>query len=118
MTLDTQYSQHYIRFNATTMSSVAMQEKVLFGGVSNRLRPKARRHRTTEELLAELAALPDDSLTTTHHAGAYLGVSTGVLANWRLERRGPEFVSDGQRFVRYRVGSLRAWVATRMKKTI
>jgi hypothetical protein len=47
----------------------------------------------------------------------YIGTSQQVLANWRSNRRGPEFVSDGEKFVRYKVGSLRAFMADRVKTT-
>jgi hypothetical protein len=78
---------------------------------------KLPREYLREALLAEITSLPDESFVTARHAAAYLSISTGVLANWRSDRRGPEFISDGDRFVRYKVGSLRMWAAKRMKAT-
>jgi hypothetical protein len=73
---------------------------------------------TREMLLAEFNALPDESFTSSAHASAYIGTSQQVLANWRSNRRGPEFVTDGEKFVRYKVGSLRAFMADRVKATV
>ncbi len=76
-----------------------------------------RRKPTREELLVELASLPDESFATSAYAAAFLDTSTAVLANWRQRRRGPPFMASGRKFVRYRVGDLRRYMAERMKAT-
>ncbi len=66
--------------------------------------------RSRAELLAEIRALPDFAPVTSQHAAAFLDTSTGVLANWRSQRRGPRFEKNGD-FVRYRISALKAFLA-------
>lgn len=89
-------------------------------GVAAKAKPPRQRRRkpSREELLAEIATLPDESFTTTGPAAAFLDTTPQVLANWRSKRRGPPFVSLGKKFVRYKVGVLRAYMAEREKTTV
>ena len=61
--------------------------------------------------------MPDESFANSNLAAAYLDTTTQVLANWRVKRRGPPFMASGNKFVRYKVGDLRAYMAGRMKPT-
>jgi hypothetical protein len=67
-------------------------------------------------LLAEIYNLPDEAFVTAKHAAAFVDTTPGQLANWRMQRRGPPFVS-GRRFIRYRLADLRAFMANKFKET-
>jgi hypothetical protein len=75
-----------------------------------------RIHRDRARLLAEMAGLSEDAYVTAKHAAAFIDTSVGQLANWRVQRRGPPFVS-GQRFIRYRLADLRSFMSARLKET-
>jgi hypothetical protein len=75
-----------------------------------------RVHRSRARLLAEIQNLPDDSFVSAKHAAALIATSVGQMANWRMQRRGPPFVS-GPRFIRYRLADLRAFMMNRLKET-
>ena len=85
--------------------------------VEDKLSERRRRKPPREMLLAEIAPLPDESFTTSAHAAAFLNTTQQVLANWRHQRRGPPFMATGRKFVRYRLGDLRAYMNGRMKTT-
>jgi len=63
----------------------------------------------TPEELAELHALPDDSLLTPAEAAALLRLKYGTLAWYRCEGGGPAFTRLGPKLIRYRLGDLRAY---------
>ena len=60
--------------------------------------------------LAELHALPDESLLTAQEAAAFLRLKYGTLAWYRCQGGGPAFVRVGPKLIRYRVGDLRAYM--------
>ncbi|WP_386339416.1 helix-turn-helix domain-containing protein [Xanthomonas citri pv. citri] len=57
--------------------------------------------------LAELHALPDDSLLTAQEAAAFLRLKYGTLAWYRCQGGGPAFTRVGPKLIRYRMGDLR-----------
>jgi hypothetical protein len=65
--------------------------------------------KASAEELAELHALPDDSLLTTQEAALFLSLSPVTLSWYRGQRIGPEFVKIGTKAVRYSAGALRAY---------
>jgi hypothetical protein len=72
--------------------------------------------RDRARLLAEIENLPDDAFVTSRHAAALIDTTPGQMANWRMHRRGPPFVS-GRRFIRYRIADLRAYMTNRIQET-
>jgi hypothetical protein len=74
-------------------------------------------HRSRAQLLAEIKTLSDDTYITAKHAAAVLDTTPGQLANWRMQRRGPQFVKGKARFIRYRISDLKAFMADRLKST-
>jgi hypothetical protein len=75
-----------------------------------------RYHRDRARLLAEMDKLPDGAWVSARHAGAYLGTTPGVLANWRSQRRGPKFTKVG-RIVRYQIAVLKAYAEAGLRDT-
>ena len=59
--------------------------------------------------LAELHALPDESLLTAQEAAAFLRLKYGTLAWYRCQGGGPAFVRVGPKLIRYRLGDLREY---------
>lgn len=59
--------------------------------------------------LAELHALPDEALLTTHEAAALLRLKYHTLAWYRCHGGGPEFVRLGTKQIRYRLKDLRIY---------
>ncbi|MFQ6310180.1 helix-turn-helix transcriptional regulator [Lysobacter capsici] len=57
--------------------------------------------------LAELHALPDDSLLTAQEAAAFLRLKYGTLAWYRCQGGGPSFTRVGPKLIRYKLGDLR-----------
>jgi predicted DNA-binding transcriptional regulator AlpA len=45
------------------------------------------------------------------------GLSVETLAQWRSQRRGPNFVKISRNFVRYRQSDLDGWLAERIVRT-
>src|SRR5262249_36346100 len=64
------------------------------------------------DLLAEIAGLPPSAFITTTQAAAYIGSTTGVMLNWRSQRRGPRYHGKHD-FVRYRISDLDLWMSSR-----
>ena len=64
------------------------------------------------DLLAEIASLPPSAFITTTQAAAYIGSTSGVLLNWRSQRRGPRYHGQND-FVRYRISDLDLWMSSR-----
>lgn len=64
------------------------------------------------DLLTEITALPRSAYVKTVQAAAYLDSSSGVLLNWRSQRRGPRYHGSND-FVRYRISDLDAWMSAR-----
>ncbi len=62
--------------------------------------PKAVTHLTSEELATRLK-LADAS----------------ILAEWRKEGRGPAYLKDGAKFVRYRLADVEAWEQAHLSST-
>lgn len=52
---------------------------------------------------------PIDPVLTTRDAAAYLATTTGTLANWRCNGRGPDFVRLGSS-IRYRLSALDTYI--------
>jgi hypothetical protein len=73
-------------------------------------------YRTRARLLAELEGLPDGAYISALHAAALIDTTYAQLANWRSQRRGPPFVGT-RKFVRYRLGDLKAFMASRAMQT-
>lgn len=59
--------------------------------------------------LAELHALPDDSLLTAQEAAAFLRLKYGTLAWYRCHGGGPKYARVGPKLIRYRMGDLREY---------
>jgi predicted DNA-binding transcriptional regulator AlpA len=71
--------------------------------------------------LPSIEGRADDELLTIEEAAAYVGLSPATLNNWRTGvrgvRGGPPWIPlhDGPKSpVRYRVGDVRAWLASRV----
>ena len=67
---------------------------------------------TRAELLKEIEQLPADAFVSSRHAAALMGTTVSVLANWRSQRRGPNY-SGHHDFVRYRICTLHDWMRQR-----
>lgn len=61
--------------------------------------PKAVRHLTTEELAERLDLEPQ------------------TVRDWRKQGRGPAYIKDGEKFVRYPVAEVEAWEKSRLVTT-
>lgn len=72
----------------------------------------AASEKSRADLLAEIAGLPPSAFIPTAHAAAYLGTTTGVMLNWRSQRRGPRYHGKSD-FVRYRISDLDLFMASR-----
>ena len=53
--------------------------------------------------------LPDDAAVSAATVAKLIDAPLQTLANWRMGRKGPPFFRH-RKFVRYRVGDLRAWM--------
>jgi len=53
-------------------------------------------------------------LLTCQEAGEFLGVPAGTLAQWRSQRRGPQYIKLEGRLVRYRLGDLESYLRERV----
>ena len=71
--------------------------------------------RSRADLLAEIAGLPPSAFVTTAQAAAYIGSSSGVMLNWRSQRRGPRYYGSND-FVRYRLSDLDLWMSSRAEE--
>jgi hypothetical protein len=71
-----------------------------------------RSKKSREELLAEIARLPESAFVPAAHAAAYLDSTPDVLLNWRSQRRGPRYYGNGN-FIRYRISDLDSWMSSR-----
>lgn len=49
----------------------------------------------------------DEALLPPELAAAFLGLQPATLKRWRSQKVGPEYVTVGERTVRYRFGELR-----------
>ncbi|WP_135080103.1 helix-turn-helix domain-containing protein [Terasakiella sp. SH-1] len=52
-----------------------------------------------------------DALLFPAEAGYLLGNSTGTLANWRVQGKGPSFITCGRKQIRYRRTDVLRWIA-------
>jgi len=59
-----------------------------------------------------------DALLTPKQAAEFLGIPEGTLAQWRSQRRGPQYVKLEGRLVRYRRSDLEDYIASRLVETI
>ena len=50
-------------------------------------------------------------LLTPKEASEFLGIPEGTLAQWRSQRRGPQYVKLEGRLVRYRITDVEAYLA-------
>lgn len=65
-------------------------------------------------MFARFGDLSDDILLTEHETSCVVGYTAGTLKFWRLNNKGkgpPCVRMPGTDAVRYRVGSLRKWLA-------
>ena len=76
--------------------------------------PKHHLDKRAHLLLAEIAGGDDDQLLDTKQLGALLDMSTQWLEIARHHGAGPLFVKLAPRYVRYRRGDVRAWLASRV----
>lgn len=51
-----------------------------------------------------------DALLFPAEAGYLLGNSTGTLANWRVQGKGPSFITCGRKQIRYRRADVQQWI--------
>ena len=56
-------------------------------------------------------------LLTPKEAAEFLGIPEGTLAQWRSQRRGPQYVKLEGRLVRYRITDLEAYLSGHLIKT-
>lgn len=63
-------------------------------------------------LLTAISELPRSAFIKTAWAAAYIDSSSGVLLNWRSQRRGPRYHGSND-FVRYRISDLDVWMSAR-----
>ncbi|CAH0134419.1 hypothetical protein [Roseomonas sp. CECT 9278] len=68
-------------------------------------------------LRAEVAAWPDETLLRRKEAATYLDCRHQLLEEWAVQGIGPKYIKNG-RWVRYRMGDLRAWVRKHERRTI
>lgn len=61
-----------------------------------------------------VASWPDDTLLRRKEAAAYLNVRHQLLEEWAVHGSGPPYLKNG-RWVRYRLGDIRAWVNRHMR---
>lgn len=59
--------------------------------------------------------LHDDAIVKTEEAEAISGMSRSWLEKARLSGNGPPFLRVGPKAVRYRVGDIRSWLASRRR---
>jgi predicted DNA-binding transcriptional regulator AlpA len=60
------------------------------------------------------SALPSvDQLLTPTQVAAITGLSTETLAQWRSQRRGPEYLKISHNCIRYQQSDLAIWLAAR-----
>ena len=57
----------------------------------------------------------DETLLHRKEAASYLNCRPELLEEWASSGKGPPYVKHG-RWVRYRVGDLRAWVEQRVRR--
>jgi hypothetical protein len=65
--------------------------------------------KNSEIILSRVPEGPDDALMDTASAAIWLGCSTQLLEKMRFEGTGPAYCKVG-RLVRYRLGTLRAYI--------
>jgi predicted DNA-binding transcriptional regulator AlpA len=51
---------------------------------------------------------------TADELAARLRCSTETLKDWRRDGRGPSYISDGRKFVRYPLAAVEAWEQSRL----
>ena len=56
-------------------------------------------------------------LLTPGDVAGQTGLSVETLAQWRSQKRGPNFVKISRNFVRYRQSDLDGWIAERIVRT-
>ncbi len=56
-------------------------------------------------------------LLRTKEAAALLGLKPKTLQNWRLEGRGPVWLSLGSRIIRYAPDAIAAWIDSEAAKS-
>ena len=60
---------------------------------------------------------PPGRLLTPKEASELLGIPDGTLAQWRSQKRGPQFIKLEGRLVRYRPSDLEAYLSGHLVKT-
>jgi excisionase family DNA binding protein len=54
------------------------------------------------------------TLLTPHEAAEFLTISSETLAQWRSQRRGPQYIKLEGRLVRYRLSDLESYLTERL----
>jgi predicted DNA-binding transcriptional regulator AlpA len=57
--------------------------------------------------------LHDEQLLTTEQVAAITGLSKRTLEGWRQRRQGPDYIPLSTKVVKYRWGTLRAFIESR-----
>jgi excisionase family DNA binding protein len=65
-----------------------------------------------------MAIVAHKPLLTPDEAADFLSLSTETLAQWRSQRRGPNYIKLEGRLVRYRTAELERYLEERIVKTI
>jgi predicted DNA-binding transcriptional regulator AlpA len=71
--------------------------------------------RRADQITAVTQHIPDDQLLATKQLAGLLGVSEQLIELMRAKGEGPEWIRLGPRAIRYQMGHIRGWLATRMK---
>jgi predicted DNA-binding transcriptional regulator AlpA len=59
----------------------------------------------------------NETLLTARQAAEYLGLPEATLAQWRSQRRGPQYIKLESRLVRYRSSDLEAYLGQHLVET-
>ena len=71
----------------------------------------------TKPMRSETVQRPPGRLLTPKEASEFLGIPDGTLAQWRSQRRGPQYIKLEGRLVRYRVSDLEGYLSGHLVKT-
>lgn len=66
----------------------------------------------------QIALWPDATLLTRRETAVFLNCRPQLLEEWAVHSKGPPYLREGSRFVRYKLGDVRAWANSRTRKTI
>ena len=66
---------------------------------------------------SETGQRPPGRLLTPKEASQLLGIPDGTLAQWRSQKRGPQYIKLEGRLVRYRTSDLEAYMSRHLVQT-